>query len=35
MPVQDPGFVDGRSFEDVDGHVRETMFMDMSQMPQG
>jgi hypothetical protein len=25
----------GRSFEDVDGHVWETIFMDMSQMPKG
>ena len=32
---QDLGFMYGRSFEDVDGHVWETMFMDMSQMPQG
>ena len=34
-PTQDLGFMYGRSFEDVDGHVWETMFMDMSQMPQG
>ena len=34
-PKQDLGFMYGRSFEDVDGHVWETMFMDMSQMPQG
>jgi len=34
-PVQDLGFMYGRSFEDVDGHIWETMFMDMSQMPQG
>ena len=34
-PVQDHGFMYGRSFEDVDGHIWETMFMDMSQMPQG
>ena len=25
----------GRSFEDVDGHVWEAFFMDMSQLPQG
>jgi len=34
-PVQDHGFMYGRSFEDVDGHVWESVFMDMSQMPQG
>lgn len=34
-PVQDHGFMYGRSFEDVDGHIWEVMFMDMSQMPQG
>lgn len=34
-PVQDLGFMYGRSFEDVDGHVWETFHMDMSQMPQG
>ena len=34
-PVQDHGFMYGRSFEDVDGHIWEIMFMDMSQMPQG
>lgn len=34
-PPQDLGFMYGRSFEDVDGHVWETMTMDMSQMPQG
>ena len=33
--VQDHGFMYGRSFEDVDGHIWEVMFMDMSQMPQG
>lgn len=33
--VQDHGFMYGRSFEDVDGHVWEVMFMDTSQMPQG
>lgn len=32
---QDHGFMYGRSFEDVDGHIWETVFMDMSQMPQG
>lgn len=34
-PAQDHGFMYGRSFEDVDGHVWEIMFMDMSKMPQG
>jgi predicted lactoylglutathione lyase len=34
-PLQDHGFMYGRSFEDVDGHIWEIMFMDMSQMPQG
>jgi predicted lactoylglutathione lyase len=32
-PRQDHGFMYGRSFEDVDGHVWEAMFVDMSQMP--
>lgn len=34
-PPQDHGFMYGRSFEDIDGHIWETVFMDMSQMPQG
>lgn len=34
-PRQDHGFMYGRSFEDVDGHIWETMFVDMSQMPKG
>jgi predicted lactoylglutathione lyase len=34
-PPQDHGFMYGRSFEDVDGHIWEIVFMDMSQMPQG
>ena len=34
-PKQDHGFMYGRSFEDVDGHVWESMFVDMSQMPKG
>ncbi|MBW8845162.1 MAG: lactoylglutathione lyase [Burkholderiales bacterium] len=34
-PPQDHGFMYSRSFEDVDGHVWEIVFMDMSQMPQG
>lgn len=33
-PRQDHGFMYGRSFEDVDGHIWEIVFMDMSQMPQ-
>lgn len=33
--LQDHGFMYGRSFEDIDGHIWEIMFMDMSQMPQG
>ena len=32
-PRQDLGFMYGRSFEDLDGHIWETFFMDMSQMP--
>lgn len=34
-PKQDLGFMYGRSFEDVDGHIWETFHMDMSQFPQG
>ena len=34
-PVQNLGFMYGRSFEDVDGHIWETFFMDTSQRPQG
>ena len=34
-PKQDLGFMYGRSFEDVDGHIWECMFMDMSQVPKG
>ena len=34
-PTQDLGFMYGRSFEDPDGHIWETFFMDMSRMPQG
>jgi hypothetical protein len=34
-PPQDHGFMYGRSFEDTDGHVWETVFMDMAQMPKG
>lgn len=32
-PKQDLGFMYGRSFEDVDGHIREAFCMDVSQMP--
>jgi predicted lactoylglutathione lyase len=34
-PVQDLGFMYGRSFEDPDGHIWEAFHMDMSRMPQG
>ena len=34
-PPQDHGFMYGRSFEDIDGHIWEIVFMDMSQIPQG
>ena len=34
-PPQDHGFMYSRSLEDVDGHVWEIVYMDMSQMPQG
>jgi uncharacterized protein len=34
-PPQDHGYMYGRSFEDIDGHIWEIVFMDMSQMPQG
>jgi predicted lactoylglutathione lyase len=33
-PPQDHGFMYGRSFEDPDGHIWETFWMDVSQMPQ-
>jgi uncharacterized protein len=32
-PKQDHGFMYGRSFEDVDGHIWESVFVDMSQFP--
>jgi predicted lactoylglutathione lyase len=32
-PRQDHGFMYGRSFQDLDGHVWEPMFVDMSQFP--
>ena len=34
-PLQDHGFMYGRSFEDLDGHVWEPFYMDMSQFPKG
>ena len=34
-PKQDLGFMYGRSFEDVDGHIWECFYMDMSQIPKG
>ena len=32
-PKQDHGFMYGRSFLDLDGHIWETTWMDMSQIP--
>lgn len=32
-PVQDHGFMFGRSFEDLDGHVWEAIWMDPKSMP--
>ncbi|HEX5421683.1 MAG TPA: VOC family protein [Gammaproteobacteria bacterium] len=34
-PKQDLGFMYSRSFEDPDGHIWETIYMDMSQLPKG
>ena len=34
-PKQDHGFMYGRSFEDLDGHIWEPMFLDMPRMPKG
>jgi predicted lactoylglutathione lyase len=34
-PPQDLPFMFSRSFEDLDGHVWEPLYFDMSQMPQG
>jgi uncharacterized protein len=34
-PVQELPFMYSRSFEDLDGHVWEPLFFDMSKMPQG
>jgi len=32
-PTQEQGSMYGRSFEDIDGHIWESVFIDMSQMP--
>ncbi len=32
-PKQDHGFMYGRSFEDADGHIWESVFVDMAQFP--
>jgi hypothetical protein len=32
-PPQDMGFMYGRAFEDLDGHIFEPVFMDMSAVP--
>jgi predicted lactoylglutathione lyase len=34
-PKQEMVFMYGRSFEDLDGHIWETVFMDMSALPEG
>jgi predicted lactoylglutathione lyase len=34
-PRQDHGFMYGRSFEDLDGHIWEPTYVDMSQFPKG
>jgi predicted lactoylglutathione lyase len=34
-PVQDHGFMYGRSFEDPDGHIWEVMWMDLAALPSG
>jgi uncharacterized protein len=34
-PKQDLGFMYSRSFADVDGHLWESVFVDMSQFPKG
>jgi predicted lactoylglutathione lyase len=33
IPTQDHGFMYGRDFEDIDGHIWEVFWMDVSQMP--
>jgi len=34
-PRQEHGFMYGRSFQDVDGHIWESMYVDLSQLPKG
>jgi len=34
IPTQDHGFMYGRDFEDLDGHIWEMFWMDESQIPQ-
>ncbi len=34
MPAQDHGFMYGHGFEDLDGHMWEISYMDMSALPQ-
>lgn len=34
IPAYDHGFMYGRDFEDLDGHIWEVFWMDASQMPQ-
>jgi predicted lactoylglutathione lyase len=33
IPTQDHGFMYGKDFEDIDGHIWEVFWMDASQMP--
>ena len=33
IDAYDHGFIYGRDFEDLDGHIREAFWMDVSQMP--
>ncbi len=33
IETQDHGFMYGRDFEDLDGHIREAFWMDISQIP--
>lgn len=35
IETYDHGFMYGRDFEDLDGHIWEAFWMDVSQMPQG
>ncbi|MCL9805673.1 VOC family protein [Flavobacterium amniphilum] len=34
MPARDYGFMQQRSFEDLDGHLWEVLYMDMAKFPQ-